>query len=247
MGTGKKLFVAVKDVPSNAWIPVGTLSFSDGAYKFQYTKGVQRIADFVPFGRMRDISKEYFSNELFALFKNRILTPSRSDYDQYLAWLNLEKENADELSILAISGGERRTDNIEIFPMPTMQDGRYCYDFFSHGIRHMCDGCQDRINALKAGDRLFLCADKQNLFHSEAWMLRTDTPKALVGYLPRFFSHDLSTLFELISNPDDISIRVVQVNEGAPIQFKLLCRLEAPWPEGFKPLSSKDFLPYQAS
>lgn len=246
METGRKLFVAIKDAPSKSWVPVGILSFSDGAYKFQYTKGVDKISNFVPFGRMLDKTKDYFSNELFALFKNRILTPSRSDYEQYLGWLNLEKENADDLSILAVSGGERRTDNIEIFPMPIVKDGCYFYDFFSHGVRHMCEGCQTRIEDLKVGEPLFLCADKQNSFHYEAWMLRTDAPKALVGYLPRFFAHDLTELFKRVASPEEIKVSVVQVNKDAPIQFKLLCRLEAPWPEGFEPFSDEIYQVYTA-
>ena len=127
----KALFVAWQDPDTRRWIPVGRLTFEDGAYKFVYTRGAAESKRFTPFGRMVDLDAVYVSNELFPLFANRLLSKSRSEYRDYLRWFGLDDSRASELEVLGRSGGQRATDTLEIIPCPEpTPDHRYIVYFF---------------------------------------------------------------------------------------------------------------------
>jgi hypothetical protein len=114
----KAVFITWQDPETKRWIPVGRLTFAKGAYQFAYTRGAKESKNFVPFGRMRDLDVVYLSNELFLPFSNRILPKSRPEYRDYLDWLGLDESKANELDVLARSGGQRATDTLEIIPCP---------------------------------------------------------------------------------------------------------------------------------
>ncbi|HFE38157.1 MAG TPA: restriction endonuclease, partial [Gammaproteobacteria bacterium] len=97
----KSLFIAWQDPESRQWAPVGRLSQRGGRFHFVYTQGAKDFSNFTPFGRMSDLSAEYVSDELFPLFKNRVLTKSRPEYAQYLKWLGLDSVKYDALDELA--------------------------------------------------------------------------------------------------------------------------------------------------
>jgi hypothetical protein len=103
------LFLAWQ-APNRAWFPVGRLDadLAHHHYHFGYTKGAlkaQRDVGFAPLPAFPDFDATYESSELFPLFQNRVLTPSRKDFALYLASLDLPAEGADPVEILAISGG----------------------------------------------------------------------------------------------------------------------------------------------
>ena len=70
---------------------------------------------FEPLVDFPDFHKPYDSSELFPLFKNRVLTPGRKDFDEYLRLLQLHGD-ADPIEILSVDGGYRATDSFEVFP-----------------------------------------------------------------------------------------------------------------------------------
>lgn len=237
------LFVAWQDPNSRSWIPVGRLTFEDGKYAFAYTRGAkeaQASKRFLPFGRMTDLGVVYLSKELFPLFANRVLNESRPEYPDFLRWLGL-KEPPNELEVLARSGGLRATDTLEIFPCPEPTGNQeYMVYFFSRGIRHLLPENQSRVGSLQAGERLYLMKDVQNLVDPTAVLMRTGDPVANVGYCPQYFSSEFSRLLNIVGT-DNVRVTVERVNNDAPMQFKLLCKLVAPWPENFSPCSMEQF------
>lgn len=239
----KTLFVTWQDPETGRWIPVGRLTGRNGEYRFGYTRGAQESKSFVPFGRMQDLGKVYCSEKLFPLFANRVLARSRPEFPQYLQWLGLSADEADDLELLARSGGQRATDTLEIVqcPEPT-PDNNYEVRFFAHGLRYLAEGAQERIRALSIGDRLFVMRDIQNRVDPSALLLRTDDPLEVVGYVPRYFSAEFSALIDRVGR-EQVKVSVEQVNSDAPSNFRLRCLLRAPWPADFAPCAQDLFQP----
>jgi hypothetical protein len=239
----KALFVVWQDPDTRTWIPVARLTREDGTFRFAYTKGALESSKFIGFGRMTDMKTVYESRELFPLFANRILPKSRPEYRQYLEWLGLDEQRADELEVLARSGGLRATDTLEIIPCPEpTSDHRYVVYFFAHGQRYLSAKDQDRVLSLKSSDRLYLMRDVQNHIDSNALLLRTGDPISVIGYCPRYYSAEFSQL--LVKAPvDQVRVMVEKVNPDAPSHYRLMCRLSAPWPHGFEPCARDAFEP----
>lgn len=234
------LFLTWQDPHDRRWYPVARLSFEDGQYTFMYTQGARASPRFVPFGRMTDLAARYRSPELFPLFANRILSKSRPDYEEHLAWMGLSEGNADPLVVLARTGGERATDTLQIYPCPMKtREGKYESYFFCHGIRYMKNS--DAVARLKPGQRLLPMFDILNEHDPQAVVFRTDDPVTIIGYCPRYLTRDVHDL--VCTAPDSFGLYVHKINHEAPIQFRLLCRLIADWPADFEPCSDEAFMP----
>jgi len=98
------------------------------------------------------------------------------------------------------------------------------------------------VDSLRVGERLFLMPDPQNKYDAMALALRTDDPVVLVGYCPRYLTHDVNEVLGK-SEPDNIEVTIERVNRDAPLNLRLMCKLVSPWPEGFKPCSDEDYQP----
>ena len=239
------LYVAWQDPGDRAWHPVGRLTADTEGYGFVYTRGAEEARNFVPFPRMDDLKVEYRSHELFPLFANRLLPKTRPDYNEFLEWLNVRGTEDDPIVLLGRTGGIRETDSLAVFPCPEpTRDGTYHVHFFSHGLGHLPAYAVERVSSFLPGTRLYLMPDPQNSYDAFAMALRTDDPKALVGYCPRFLARDFLHLLSA-SGPDNSKVRVEveKVNRDAPIQLRVLCNLTAPWPEGFRPCSESSYDP----
>ncbi|MGH8643755.1 MAG: HIRAN domain-containing protein [Gammaproteobacteria bacterium] len=112
--------------------------------------------------------------------------------------------------------------------------------FFSRGLRHLNLENQARVRNLKPGERLFLIRDLQNEHDAMALLLRTEDPIFLVGYAPRYYSEDFNQVIGL-SNQENVKVTVEQVNQDAPIQYRVLCRFASPWPANFHPCAGENF------
>ena len=228
-----------------AWGPVGRLEHSDGGYRFVYTHGARNLAGFRPFHGMDDLSRIYESDDLFPVFKNRLLPESRPEYEAYLRWSGFDAPHRpDPISILGVTEGIRQTDSIELFPYPTPDaNNRYVSKFFLHGLRWMPDAAKARVAQLKSGEELYLMADLCNPVDPQAVALRTNgDSRFMIGYVPRYLAHDAWALFRK-QDPGFIQVFVDRVNHEAPLQQRLLCRMEASWPRGFSPCSDEAFQP----
>lgn len=239
----KVLFVAWQDQIKGEWYPVAKLIAEENKFSFCYTKGALSREGFKGFGRMNDLNKTYVSGELFPFFKNRLLSKGRPEYEDMLRWLNLKHSNNIQLEMLALGGGRRGTDNIEIFQCPEKDShGRLTINFFCHGIRHISMEAQSLINKLRPSQRLFLVLDVQNNFDPNAILLRTDDPINFTGYCPRYLARDFKEILDHVDRTQ-ISVVVEKVNLEAPWQFRLLCSLNAPCPDGYRPCSDDMYSP----
>lgn len=247
----KTLFLAWQNPKTRRWFPVGRLIREGGLYRFGYVEGAATAAregEFEPLPSFPDLHQIYESEQLFPLFANRILSPKRPEYKEFLSWLGLTPDRAaDPIELLARSGGMRVTDYLEIFSPPEADAaGIYRVQFFVHGLRYMPPGAVARTNELEAGERLLLTHDFQNPKDGRALLLRTCEKRQkdmyLVGYCPRYLFVDIFN--SMVKDSSFPEITVERVNPPpAPIGFRLLCRAVLRVTDGVKPFSSATFQP----
>lgn len=237
----KALFVAYQDTVSRTWTPVARLTHEGSLYRFAYTVGAKNLSGFVPFGRMTELDAEYQSEEIFPLFKNRLLPKSRPEYADYLSWLGLTEVSHDAIEELARTGGLRATDTLELIPCPEpTSSNQYEVYFFCRGLNYLSADSQSRAANLQVNNALYLMSDMQNDSDEMALLLRTGDPVTLVGYVPRYYSAEFSRLIGLVGRKN-AKVTVEKVNPNAPIQYRVLCKLTAPWPANFEPCHSDSY------
>jgi hypothetical protein len=240
----RKLFVAWQDPPTRSWFLIGRLTVENGTYRFQYVRGAQEAEDkggLQPFGVFPELHRTYDSDELFPIFAKRVLSPSRPEYSDFVGWLGLTGADIDPVELLARSGGQSVTDRLEIFPFPEKTgENNYHSHFFAHGLRHLSEAAVDRINCLKAQERLYLANEFQNPQDPKAMLLCTED-HWIVGYCPRYLLHDVE---DPAADPEKLVITVEQdVSPETPLQFKLLCRMTAAWDESELPFNKTQYQP----
>ncbi len=236
-----RLLLSWQNPSSRRWLVIGMLEKQRGMYLFRYSKTAKEAAineEFIPFGVMRDLDKVYSAAELFPIFKNRLLAKSRPEYAEYFDWLGLDHSTVTDMDELARSGGIRATDQLQLFPYPESKKGQYTVDFFVHGMRYMPPEAVKRVNDLQYGDELFLSKDVQNPADALALAIRTEDPPLMIGYCPSFLTADVCVL---LVQPQTVKLSVLQVNENAPLQYRLLCNLKAPWHDDFATFADKEF------
>ena len=248
------LFLAWQDSKGRSWYPVGRLTYDGQVYRFAYTQSARQAQDecgFEPLPSFQELGELYESDELFPLFSSRTPDPSRPDFGQYLEWLNAPQHAHDPIALLARNGGQRVTDNFEVFPCPEPDaEGRYHIHFFAHGLRHFSKEAIKRIETLESSERLLLVHDFQNRHDPRALMLRTndrfDGDRFLVGFCPRYLLADAFEILMRCQVPPEVCVERVNP-PPAPLQLRLLCNLTACWPRGFHPCSSEMYQPIAES
>jgi len=121
--------------------------------------------------------------------------------------------------------------------------GIYVNKFFLHGLRYLPDSARERVFALRPEEPLVPMLDLCNPADPHAVALRTiEGGQVMVGYVPRYLARDVRRIFEGC-HPDFIQIFAQRVNKDAPLQQRLLCRMQACWPDGFQPCSGEEFQP----
>lgn len=240
-----QLYVAWKQPDSGEWIPVARLArTASGSYRFNYTQGAYRASNFFPFSGLERLDVVYESATLFPMFSNRLISKSRPEYADYLRWLGLAGGSKDPMAMLALTGGIRGTDSIELFRPPDIsQDGEYRLDFFARSLSFFSMETVALIGTLKDGANLFLMHDSQNPFDPHALVLRTDNPIYLAGFCPKYYVKDLGKLLQ--DEGSGLSVTVKCVNPDAPLHMRLRCSVAAQVPAGFSALSEEDdFKPF---
>jgi hypothetical protein len=246
----KPLYLGWQDSKNHRWFPVGRLIKTEDRYQFAYVRGVeqaQRSADFLPLLSFPELRRVYTSIQLFPLFANRVMSPSRRDYPNYVGWLRLEGKEKDPLAFLAHSGGKRIHDPLEVFPAASERDGGgYTIHFFIHGHRHMPGSSQQRAETLTEGESLLLQWDAQNPEDDHAISLRTGNAPTgdadMIGFCPRYLSADI--LDALRRDNRSCTMHVEQINPApAPAPFRILCRLDFLPSSGIHPFSGDEYKP----
>ncbi len=231
---------------SRAWYPIGRLDAdsANGPYHFQYIRGVvkaQKEAGLQPLISFPDLKKHYESNELFPLFKNRLLSSEREEFIDFLKSLDLDVRKADPLTILAITEGKRQTDTLEVFPKITInEDSTFHCRFFLHGWRHVNAPAQERITYLTRGESLRVAIEMNNPATGLAIQIET-LDYHMIGWTPRYLVLDL--VRAIGQSFQDVSATVIRVNPApAPLQQRVLIEMSGTWPNEFEPMTSEDFM-----
>ena len=239
------LFVAWQaPAPTRAWFPIGRLDAeSDHSFLFRYTLGAldaEKSSGFRPLVSFPKFEGRYESHELFPLFKNRVLDPSRKDFAEYLGWLDLDpSKHVDPIEILGLTGGERQTDSLEVFPKIVKESDRsFSCRFFLHGLRHVSVAAREKVNDLTPGSPLQIAVELNNPVGGLAIQLQT-ADGHMIGWAPRYLVRDL---IDVINEHPEVSASVVRVNEfGAPLARRILIELKGRLPVNFEPMSSAQF------
>lgn len=223
MSEHKPVFVAWQSPESREWHVVGKLTQKDSLYSFKYLKGSQFCKGFIPFSGMKDLSKTYFSEELFPLFKNRVLSKKRPEYPKFLDWLALDDHtDISEIDMLGRSGGLRSTDTIQLFTTPSFdRSGSFEHDFFAHGLRHLSKSAKERVASIKEGETLKLCLDIQNSHDRSSIIIRASNPSEIIGYCPRYLAEEVHRI--LLDDSSTISTVVKKFSNDAPAYYQLMC------------------------
>jgi len=248
----RTLFLAWQDPDERDWYTVGRLDQKDGTYIFQYTKGAKQAQEhgFDPIVSFPDFQRTYESDEIFPLFANQVLSRNRPEFDNFVEWLSIPKDEADPIAILARTG-DQVTDTLEIFPYPQKRDEHtYTLHFFVRGLRHQSTCAIDRAKKLKSGDPLLLTPDVQNEHDPNACLLRTaeqeEQDMHLMGYLPRYLAREFARLPK--EEMRNSTVKVVRVNPSpAPVHFRILCRLTMNWTSEGMPFDESVYQPLNAN
>ena len=234
---------------SKAWFPIGRLDSEsedpdDPHYRFRYIGGAKRAEEevgFKPLVSFPDFQQDYRAGKLFPLFHNRVLSPKRADFAEYIDWLDLSEKEADPISILSVSGGVRVTDKLQTFPkVDADAQGNFNLRFFAHGLRYLNEESQARAKALTAGDTLRIMVEVNNPATRLAVTLHSED-YVMVGWAPRYLVEDL---VKCIPNAPEIEATVVKVNSGhAPLNQSLLIEYSGRSPKDYHLMDSPDFSP----
>lgn len=245
--THRILFIAWQNPATRRIHPVARLlrTSDEAAWEFVYIEGARDAAasGFAPFPELRVLDRVYRSQELPPLLANRLMPLSRADRPLYLARLGLDA-SADIIPLLARSEGRKATDTIEVFGLPTFdaQRERYRFLFFLRGIRYVA-GAEKRVARLRSGDRLGLVPDPKNEADRLAITVCGEGGDQ-IGWVPSTLVEDIHEL-ERLGSPHELSVE--RLNDAdAPIQLRLLCKLEAGAVDGYAPFSSARYRPIPA-
>lgn len=241
----KTLYLAWQDKSrTRRWFPVGRLdgTIHEPGYRFRYIQGAldaKRDAGFEALAEFPDFNRDYRSQVLFPMFRNRVIMPGRVDLGEYLSQLDLPG-SADPLEILSVDGGQRTTDNMEVFPRITLRkDGTFCCRFFLHGWSHVSHAAQERINSLKPGENLLVALELNNPITTMALQIQTEDYN-MIGWAPRYLANDL--MAAVAKNPAYKAF-VVRINpQPVPSRQRVLIEMQGQW-NGHVPMQSAEFAP----
>lgn len=243
---GERRLYATWRNPEGLIRPVGVLTrlrTDEGeSYRFVYLKAVEAFDGFRGLPGLDDLHRPHESEHLFPVFNNRQMPRSRPDYADFVGRLALDVET-DPFEVLIRSEGWRATDRIEVFGHPERTpEGDLTTLFFARGIRYL-GGAAAAVDGLETGDRLELVDEPGNPVNERAVLLNTRTGRN-VGYVPDYL---VETIHELRDRGSDVGVTAEHINpETSPPHMRLLCRLRAPWPDGYEPLTGPEYQPIAA-
>lgn len=227
-----RLIVAWQHPQTRLISPVGVLEHrSQSEYRFRYLKRALDIAGFQPFLSFPSWGRAYRSSSLFPLFAQRILSPRRPDFSEFLRQLDLDA-NASPWEQLARSEGRSRGDTVQVFPVPAVEgDGRTRCRFLVHGVRHVLGPIRPPVDP---GDPLVLRDHPDNPVNRDAVQV-CSADDQLLGYVPDLLLDHLAAV-----RRSGLPMRVVveHVNgPEAPAHLRLLARLDGQVPAGYRPMT----------
>ena len=240
------LYLAWQDRKSRQWFPVGRLdadrSVQPIIYEFTYISGAEdarKATHFFPIVGFPELREHYRSEELFPLFRNRLMNHNRPDRPEYLRQLGIDADDWNPVSELSASG--THNDGFEVFPEITPDaTGRFESRFILHGLRHTNHHSIRRTESLNVGEPLHLSFELNNPAAVHAIMVKTHD-QYVIGWLPRYLVDGLHQ--DNAWKVTEVKSSVAQVNLDAPLSHRLLVYFSGKLPVGFHPM--RDLPQYQ--
>lgn len=194
-----ELLVLWQQPSTRAMLPVGLLGFDGVTYRFEYLPAAGTAEGFRPLLGFKDLDSVYESDELFALFRERIMDPSRDDFERVLEGLQLDPTIATPWEQLVHSGGGSEGDTLQVTPLPQGDEKGWSCTALASGLRYLqvksitTELGDSRIylesefeavlDSLRPGDPLTVRREIGNEYNPNALVLLTERNE-LVGYLP---------------------------------------------------------------
>ena len=240
----QRVFVSWRS-PEGLVHPLGLLSRCtlDGreSFRFVYLKNAETLNGTMPLVSLPDLYKIYESEELFPVFRHRLMSRSRPDYPDYLQRLGLDA-GVEPYEAMIRNEGRKLTDDIEVFAPPSRTKDGYLTSLSF--VRGVCppQGVSDAVTGLRPGDRLDIVDDPDNEAPPRVTLINPHNNEP-VGWIADYLLGTIRELRDLVGE-DKIVATAEHVNppEVAPY-MRLLCRLTAPWPENYEPMSGPEFQP----
>ena len=133
---GERLYVAWQDEATRTWHTIARLTRDSGGYELIFTQGAKRLGNLPERLFKMQLKYTYRFETLINLFKNRIPSRSRPDFEKMTGWLNVRRSD-DEFTLLSKFGLIPGSDALLVYPEPKIVGGNYDLEFLVHGIRHM--------------------------------------------------------------------------------------------------------------
>lgn len=205
------LLLIWKEPKTKRRFTIGQLT-KNGQFEFSYGYEVQKAisAGFQPLIAFPDINEVYKNEKLFPVFASRLPDPKRKGIEAILEKYNLTEYDAYEL--LRRSGGKLPIDKLEfIDPIFYFEAGKEVRRFFIAGTGFSlgCKGnfCEQSIE-VDIDRELSLILESDNQYDPNAIKINND--KGTLGYLPRYYSENVSKLIK--SNAVTVC-KVISVNK----------------------------------
>ncbi len=223
-----ELVVLWQQPTTRAMIPVGLLGFDGRTYRFEYLSAAATAEGFRPLLGFKDLGVAYKSDELFPLFHERIMDPSREDFVRVLEDLQLDPSTATPWEQLVYTGGGSEGDTLQVTPLPSADEGGWTCAVLASGLRYLQtksvrselgespvyseDEFEAVLMSLSPGDRLTVRREIGNDYNPDAMLLFTKEGH-LVGYLPDWLARFIAPSMKA-GDPWPIA-RVERVNSPA--------------------------------
>ncbi|WP_312124668.1 HIRAN domain-containing protein [Lysinibacillus boronitolerans] len=213
----KSLWLVWQNVNTRLFYHVGTLSFYDNQYIFQYTyqsDGPQKVNDALRNGYLLhpmfpELKKEYKSTNLFGAFKRRLPSEIRVDFQGILNDLHLT-ENYSDMELLERTRGKLGSDQYSFEKPLKIYDSVLKTSFYINGMSYQ-ELPENWYDILKSHKNVRLQLEPENPVDENAIAIYSEFDVKL-GYVPRFYSSGISALLMSGMSPN---IKVNYVNEEA--------------------------------
>lgn len=240
MNKHESLWLVWQNVNTRLFYHVGTLSFYNNQYTFQYTyqsNGPQKVNDALKNGYLLhpmfpDIKKEYKSKNLFGTFKRRLPSEIRVDFKEILSDLSLS-EDYSEMELLERTRGKLGGDQYSFEKPLKIFEGVLKTSFYINGMSYQ-ELPQNWSEILKSHKKIFLKLEPENPIDENAIAIYTEFNIKL-GYVPRFYASGISALIKNGMEPK-VSINYIKESSTSSWWVKLDFECEVP-------LLSKPILP----
>jgi hypothetical protein len=227
-------------VEDRLWFPIRKMIWHEGRYQTCFVEGVKNLIEAAPLWRHHfkpealEVVKT--THEIHCDYACRMPLDRPQEMPWHLPSLGLPADLLDPLgnpartaiAFVARSGGYRETDSLDIFPevQPDV-DGSYRFYFLLRKL-YLVD--EAVMGDLTEGDAIAPGASKA-IDPQDWWAIHQSTGQK-IGILPGYIRALAA------SHPQQVEMRIQQVNNSTTLQSRLLCSLTC---RGFIPFSSTEY------